>query len=194
MQPDLVILPMTGGHGPGAGSEAARLLTSAGIAVIHVDFSQHPVKNTQFSMRILGQAIGKTAEAERFNHYYQQKMDDVIARIPVNIPADKKPVIFVDYLPGLQECCGSPGKGSLTDMINLAGGTAIGETIIPGAIGKLNPEYILTRTWPLKKGISSILGTWTPSSSSKYVYSSHTSSFRRCLATTSSAFSGFIFV
>lgn len=145
LQPDLVILPMTGGHGPGAGSEAARLLTSAGIAVIHVDFSQHPVKNTQLSMRILGQAIGKTAEAERFNQYYQQKMDDVIARIPADIPADKKPVIFVDYLPGLQECCGSPGKGSLTDMINLAGGTAIGEAIIPGAIGKLNPEYILSR-------------------------------------------------
>ena len=57
------------------------------------------------------------------------------------------------------------------------------------------PQFLsATRTWPLKKGISSILGTWTPSSSSKYVYSSHTSSFRRCLATTSSAFSGFIFV
>ncbi|MGO2334948.1 ABC transporter substrate-binding protein [Providencia sp.] len=143
LQPDLVILPLTGGHGPGAGSEAARLLESAGIAVIHVDFSQHPIKNTQKSMTILGQAIGKEQQAKQFNDYYQQKMDDVISRIPTNVPMNKKPTIFVDYLPGLQECCGSPGKGSMTDMINLAGGIGIGEKILPGAIGKLNPEYIL---------------------------------------------------
>lgn len=141
LQPDLVILPLTGGHGPGLGSEAARLLESAGITVIHVDFSQHPIKHTQKSMKILGKAIGKETKADEFNAYYQQKMDDVIARIPTNI---KKTTIFVDYLPGLQECCGSPGKGSMTDMINLAGGTAIGEKIIPGAIGKLNPEFILS--------------------------------------------------
>lgn len=144
LQPDLVILPLTGGHGPGAGSEAARLLESAGIAVIHVDFSQHPIKHTQLSMKILGQAIGKEQQAKEFNAYYQQKMDEVIARIPTNIKPENKPTIFVDYLPGLQECCGSPGKGSMTDMINLAGGIAIGEKIIPGAIGKLNPEFILS--------------------------------------------------
>jgi len=145
LQPDLVILPLTGGHGPGAGSEAAKLLESAGIAVIHVDFSQHPIKNTQLSMKILGQAIGKNEQAKTFNDYYQQKMDYVTTKIPANLPIDQKTTIFVDYLPGLQECCGSPGKGSMTDMINLAGGIAIGENIIPGAIGKLNPEYILSR-------------------------------------------------
>lgn len=144
LQPDLVILPLTGGHGPGVGSEAACLLESAGIAVIHVDFSQHPIKHTQLSMKILGQAIGKEQQAKEFNAYYQQKMDEVIAHIPTNIKPENKPTIFVDYLPGLQECCGSPGKGSMTDMINLAGGTAIGEKIIPGAIGKLNPEFILS--------------------------------------------------
>ncbi|GAB1439485.1 iron-siderophore ABC transporter substrate-binding protein YiuA [Providencia sp.] len=144
LQPDLVILPLTGGHGPGVGSEAARLLESAGIAVIHVDFSQHPIKHTQLSMKILGQAIGKEQQAKEFNAYYQQKMDEVIARIPTDIKPENNPTIFVDYLPGLQECCGSPGKGSMTDMINLAGGTAIGEKIIPGAIGKLNPEFILS--------------------------------------------------
>ncbi len=143
LKPDLVILPLTGGHGPGLNSEAARLLESAGIAVIHVDFSQHPLKHTQPSMAILGKALGKEQQAQRFNDYYQQQMERVTSRVPKNIPANKKPTIFVDYLPGLQECCGSPGKGSMGDMINLAGGINIGEEVIPGAIGKLNPEYIL---------------------------------------------------
>ncbi|MBW5811699.1 ABC transporter substrate-binding protein [Yersinia kristensenii] len=144
LKPDLVILPLTGGHGPGLDSDAAKLLESAGIAVIFVDFSQHPLTHTVPSMRLLGEALGRQAEASAFITFYQQQQQRVIDRI-AQAKLQYRPSIFVDYLPGLQECCGSPGHGSMGDIINAVGGRNIGEAVIPGAIGNLNPEYILAQ-------------------------------------------------
>src|SRR5690606_6714177 len=45
---------------------------------------------------------------------------------------------------GDRECCGSPGKGNLGDYIEFAGGHNIGADVLPGSLGTLNLEYIIS--------------------------------------------------
>lgn len=143
VHPDLAIMALSGGHGPSPDSEAVQQLEAAGVAVIFVDFSDHPLSNTVPSMRLLGQALGREQQAEAFIAFYQQslaRVSDTLARAG----KVQQPKIFIDMLAGLQDCCGSPGTGNFAEMIKLAGGRNIADGRIPGPIGVLNVEYILS--------------------------------------------------
>lgn len=143
VHPDLAIMALSGGHGPSPDSEAVQQLEAAGVAVIFVDFSDHPLSNTVPSMRLLGQALGREQQAEAFIAFYQQslaRVSDTLAKAG----KVQQPKIFIDMLAGLQDCCGSPGTGNFAEMIKLAGGRNIADGRIPGPIGVLNVEYILS--------------------------------------------------
>lgn len=143
VHPDLAIMALSGGHGPSPDSEAVQQLEAAGVAVIFVDFSDHPLSNTVPSMRLLGRALGREQQAEAFIAFYQQslaRVSDTLARAG----KVQQPKIFIDMLAGLQDCCGSPGTGNFAEMIKLAGGRNIADGRIPGPIGVLNVEYILS--------------------------------------------------
>ncbi|WP_218186447.1 ABC transporter substrate-binding protein [Terasakiispira papahanaumokuakeensis] len=146
VNPDLAIMALTGGHGPGPHSEAVKQLEAAGVPVIFVDFSQHPLRNTVPSIQLLGKAIGRTSEAAAFIDFYQQSLDQVREPLAKAREAGQlnTPSLFIDMLAGLQDCCGSPGEGNFGELIELAGGHNIGADKIPGAIGTLNPEFILS--------------------------------------------------
>ncbi|WP_347900788.1 ABC transporter substrate-binding protein [Pseudomonas purpurea] len=144
VHPDLAIMALSGGHGPSPDSEAVKQLEAAGVAVVFVDFSDHPLSNTVPSMRVLGQALGREQQADAFIDFYQQSLatvSETLAKAQAPVP---RPKIFIDMLAGLQDCCGSPGTGNFGEMITLAGGENIGAGRIPGPIGVLNVEYILS--------------------------------------------------
>lgn len=143
VHPDLAIMALSGGHGPGPDSEAVKQLEAAGVAVLFVDFSDHPLSNTVPSMRLLGQALGREQRAEEFIAFYQHSLAKV-TRTLAKAGTVKQPKIFIDMLAGLQDCCGSPGTGNFGEMIKLAGGRNIADGRIPGPIGVLNVEYILS--------------------------------------------------
>ncbi|MDF2395860.1 ABC transporter substrate-binding protein [Pseudomonas sp. 3MA1] len=143
VHPDLAIMALSGGHGPSPDSEAVKQLEAAGVAVLFVDFSDHPLRNTVPSMRLLGQALGREQQAEAFIAFYQQSLARVSETLAKAAPL-KQPTIFIDMLAGLQDCCGSPGTGNFGEMIKLAGGRNIADGRIPGPIGVLNVEYILS--------------------------------------------------
>lgn len=147
VQPDVVLLSVSGGHGPGPGSDAVRQIEAAGVPVVFVDFSLHPLKNTVPSIRIMGDVLGSQKKADEFAAFYDTQMQRVTT--PVRLSEQnkefKRPTVFVDMLAGLRDCCGSPGKGNFGEMIDLAGGENIGAQKISGPIGTLNLEYILAR-------------------------------------------------
>lgn len=147
LRPDLAILALSGGHGPAPGSDAVRQLEAAGVPVIFVDFSNHPLANTVPSMRLMGKALDRQAQAAAFIAFYEEQVGKVARAVQAAQarPGFRRPSIFVDMLAGLQGCCGSPGTGNFGEMIALAGGENIGAGKIPGPIGTLNPEYILSR-------------------------------------------------
>lgn len=143
VHPDLAIMALSGGHGPSPDSEAVKQLQAAGVAVIFVDFSNHPLSNTVPSMRLLGQALGREQQAQAFIDFYQRSLARVTDTL-AQAGQLKQPTIFIDMLAGLQDCCGSPGTGNFGEMIKLAGGRNIADGRIPGPIGTLNVEYILS--------------------------------------------------
>lgn len=143
VHPDLAIMALSGGHGPSPDSEAVKQLEAAGVAVIFVDFSDHPLSNTVPSMRLLGQALGREQQAQAFIDFYQRSLARVTDTL-AQAGQLEQPTIFIDMLAGLQDCCGSPGTGNFGEMIKLAGGRNIADGRIPGPIGTLNVEYILS--------------------------------------------------
>lgn len=147
VRPDVAFMALSGGHGPAPGSEAVRQLEAAGVPVVFVDFSSHPLANTVPSLRLMGQVLGRQARAEEYIRFYEEHVGRVRERVAraAARPGFQRPSVFIDMLAGLQECCGSPGRGNFGEMVELAGGDNIGAGRIPGPVGKLNPEYILAR-------------------------------------------------
>lgn len=134
-RPDLVVFTLYGP--PPAGLDR---LDAAGIPYVFVDFFQKPLSKTVPSMRMLGQLLGREQQAEDFIAFYEQRMNDVAARVE---KAGTQPRVLFHLNPNGKDCCFSSGVGNMSDFIAAAGGRNIGKDKIPGAIGKLNLEYVL---------------------------------------------------
>ncbi|BDH45174.1 iron ABC transporter substrate-binding protein [Salmonella enterica subsp. enterica serovar Choleraesuis] len=142
LQPDIAIFGLSG-HGPGRHSELVGQLEKAGVPVVFVDFRTAPLKNTIPSMQVLGKALHREQQAERFISFYQQQLKKV-TDITQNIPEASKPSVFIELrAASMEECCGSAGKGNMGDFIDLAGGRNIARDLLPGPLGTVNLEKVL---------------------------------------------------
>ncbi|KIA78981.1 iron ABC transporter substrate-binding protein [Chromobacterium piscinae] len=141
LKPDIAIFSVSG-HGPGLSNPIVKQLQAAKVPVVFVDFRNAPLEHTAPSLRIMGQALQREAEAERFIRFYQSKMD-AIRKTVAAIPAQQKPKVFLDLRAGAFPNVTSAGKGSLGELVDAAGGVNIGDTLIPGAVGEVNMEHIL---------------------------------------------------
>lgn len=147
VRPDVAFMAVSGGHGPTPDSEAVRQLEAAGVPVVFVDFSNHPLRYTVPSLRVMGEVLQRQPQAEAYIAFYEAQMRRVTQRIATaSAKSDfRRPTVFIDMLAGLRDCCGSPGRGNFGEMVELAGGDNIGAGHIPGPIGSLNLEFILSR-------------------------------------------------
>ncbi|MBB5695075.1 ABC transporter substrate-binding protein [Muricoccus pecuniae] len=142
-RPDLVVLGLDG-HGPGKGSEAEAQFARAGVPVVFVDFRQDPLNNTLPSIALLGKALGRDREAAEYVGFAREHAERIRARLAEARPT--RPAVLMELRAGgTRECCGSPGRGNLGGLIELAGGDNIGAGVVPGALGTLNLEYVVTR-------------------------------------------------
>ncbi|MFJ1299030.1 ABC transporter substrate-binding protein [Pseudomonadota bacterium AL_CKDN230030165-1A_HGKHYDSX7] len=143
LQPDVAIFGLAG-HGPGKNSPMVAALQAAGIPVVFIDFRQHPVQNTAASMKILGAAVDRQAEAQAYVDFYEprlKRVQDMVAAVPEG----KRPRVFVELLAGVwPSCCHTTGRGSLGEMVETAGGVNIAQGVVPGAIGDVSLEYLIT--------------------------------------------------
>lgn len=144
LQPDAAVFGLSG-HGPKAKSaKIIRTLENAGIPVVFIDFRNDPLGNTAKSMRILGRLLGKEAEAQRFAAFYEQEKARVTERL--SGAAIKKPRVLMELHVGLRDqCCFSMAKGSLADLMATAGGVSIATEKLPGPVGMLSLEYVLSQ-------------------------------------------------
>lgn len=140
-RPDLAVFSL--GAQP-SGEEVARL-EAAGIPVAVVDFFVKPLDNMDASLRLLGRAIGREAQAEEFIAFRRTHFDAVRARV-ADLPAEKKPRLFFEAHAAMTaDCCNSPGRGNIGEVIEAVGATNIGSAVISGAFGKLNLEYVIAQ-------------------------------------------------
>ncbi|QEL54548.1 ABC transporter substrate-binding protein [Chromobacterium paludis] len=141
LKPDIAIFSVSG-HGPGLNNPIVKQLQAAKVPVVFVDFRNAPLEHTVPSLRIMGQALQREAEAERFIRFYQGKLD-AIRKTVAAIPAQQKPKVFLDLRAGAFANVTSAGKGSLGELVDAAGGVNIGDKLIPGATGEINMEHVI---------------------------------------------------
>lgn len=140
-EPDVAVFSL--GHGP-SGSQI-ELLKSVGIEVVFIDFALHPFDNQAQSLRILGKLTGSLDEAKRYIAFRQEHLSRIRRKV-ADLPLSSQPAVFLEAHAGISnDCCYSPGDGSIGAYIDFVGGHNIGADVIPGASGKLSIEYILSR-------------------------------------------------
>lgn len=142
LKPDLALFSMAG-HGPAPkDAEIIRQLEAAGITVAFVDFFFDPLANTPRSMTLLGDLLGRQAEAAEFVSAYQAQLHRVTDRLR---GVGERPLVFIENRVGLQaECCASIGDGILGTMVVAAGGRNLAAGLIPGYAGTVSLEYLMT--------------------------------------------------
>jgi len=142
LQPDVAVFSLSG-HGPGRNNPMIAALQAAGIPIVFIDFRQHPVENTVPSMRILGQALDRQAEADAYIAFYEDHLARV-RKIVDPVPQAQRPRVFVEMLAGVwPACCHTTGNGSFGDLLETAGGVNVAAPVLPGAIGDVSLEFLL---------------------------------------------------
>lgn len=143
-RPDVAVFAVKG-HGPGPeAKELIKQLESAGIPVVFIDFRSNPFENTVPSIRLLGQLLQLETKANEFISFYESRLNKISSVIKARNPA--YPKVFMDMKAGMTENeFNSPGKGNLNQFIQLAGGHNIGADALPGPVGQLNQEFVISQ-------------------------------------------------
>lgn len=140
-QPDLAVFSL----GAQPSDEERARLEAAGIPVAVVDFFVKPLDNMEASLRLIGGAIGREAQAEEFIAFRRARFDVVRSRV-AQLPPENKPRLFFEAHAAMTaDCCNSPGRGNIGEVIEAVGAINIGAAVISGAFGKLNLEYVIAQ-------------------------------------------------
>ncbi|MFF7708463.1 ABC transporter substrate-binding protein [Pseudomonas sp. NPDC007930] len=146
LHPDIAIFGVAG-HGPGVNNPVVEQLHQAGVPVVFVDFRQHPMKNTVPSMRLLGQALHREAQAQAYIDWYERHLKRV-QEVVAKVPEGQRPSVFIEMLAGYNKggvaCCHTAGKGNMGEFIQAAGGHNIAADLVPGPIGDINLEKLIS--------------------------------------------------
>ena len=142
LKPDLAVFGLAG-HGPGPQSkQVIAALEAAGIKVVFIDFFVDPIGNTARSIEVLGMLLDRKAAAGTFVAAYNAELKKVTDRVAT---LQARRAVFLENRVGLQDgCCASVGNALLGRMIEQAGGRNMAAGVIPGQIGTVSPEYLLT--------------------------------------------------
>lgn len=136
-KPDLVVLSI---FSHPAEQQIAQL-AEAGIAVIFVDFVADPFDNTDRSLTVLGEAIGRQNQAARVVTYRQAQKKLISERLAENsLPS--RPVVFLEAHASTSEpCCNSPGTGNIGRFIDFLDARNIGDILKGRPFGQISLEY-----------------------------------------------------
>lgn len=144
LRPQLAILGLAGGHGPSERDrETLARLEAAGTAVVFIDLRHDPLVNTPRSMLLLGEVLGKKAEAEAFVAYWRAQLAVVADRLAKARP--EAPTVFLENRVGLSEGCCDTMVGLVGKLLDAAGSRNVAKNLIPGEFGTLNPEFLIAR-------------------------------------------------
>jgi len=144
LKPQLAILGLAGGHGPSERDrETLARLEAAGTAVVFIDLRHDPLVNTPRSMLLLGEVLGKKAEAEAFVTYWRAQLAVVADRLAKARP--EAPTVFLENRVGLSEGCCDTMVGLVGKLLDAAGSRNVAKDLIPGEFGTLNPEFLIAR-------------------------------------------------
>lgn len=141
LNPEVAIFGLSD-HGPSArNGEILRQLQAARIKVVFIDFRLDPLNNTQPSIALLGKVLGAEKRADRYNEFYNKRLEFVRKRVA---SIDDRPSVFVQVHPGRRDCCWGMADGMLGPFVGVAGGINIADAAAPGPTTQHTAEFLLT--------------------------------------------------
>ena len=145
--PDVVIMTLDQKK---AAEEAGMIadMDAAGITYAYIDFRQKPLENTTVSMQLLGDLLGQSERAAKYNEFYDAKVKEISERAA---KIAEKPDVLLWTAAGYNECCAIAGDVHLGTLVTAAGGHNLGpevlgpetKTITPEKLIELDPEKII---------------------------------------------------
>lgn len=141
LNPDLVVLSLVDANDPNMALPLEQL-AAARIPVVFVDFHARPLEHTVASLRLLGGLTGAEARAEEFVNFYDTHLSRVRNRLGRALPEAPRVFVQAHATPGA--CCATVGRGVFDDFITAAGGVNIGRDVVPGVMGNVGLENLLT--------------------------------------------------
>ena len=123
-------------------------LDAAGITYAFIDFRQKPLENTTVSMQLLGDLLGQSERAQKYNEFYQAKVKEITDRAA---KIADKPDVLLWTAAGFSDCCAVAGDVHLGTLITAAGGHNLGpevlgpetKTLTPEKLAELNPDKLI---------------------------------------------------
>jgi len=136
--------------------QAARKQTP--VAVVFIDLRHDPLGNTPRSMALLGEVLGRKAEADAFVKFWREQLALVTGRLARARP--EAPTVFLENRVGLSEGCCDTMVGLVGKLLDAAGSRNVAKDLIPGEFGTLNPELLIARQprFYIGTGIGSLAG------------------------------------
>lgn len=133
-----------GGHGPSMRTpEIVEQFEAAGIQVVFIDFRHEPIADTPRSIEVMGRVLGREVEAAAFAAYYADQVAALDNRL-AGIGADR-PTVFLESRVGLSEqCCETMVRAMMGELVSRAGGDNMADALVPGVVGTVSLEYLLT--------------------------------------------------
>ncbi len=118
---------------------------AAGIAIVYVDFRVDAAKNSENSIRILGQVFGAEDRADELIAYRREQLARVTDRL-ATVANLVRPKVFIERAPGNDAengCCRSFGPYNFGEMVEQASGHNIAADVIKTTFGDLNLEQLI---------------------------------------------------
>jgi iron complex transport system substrate-binding protein len=122
---------------------ALAAFAKVGVPVIFVDFYNEPIANVGRSLTLLGQALGKPAEAERFRAFYEDRLFRLSKRVAAL--TGPRPRVYFEPLHNPRFCCWTTGKDSFGAYLSFLRADSIGgETVVGDGGGVIGLEFVLS--------------------------------------------------
>lgn len=121
----------------------AKKLADLKIPVVFVDSDLDPVVNSVKTVQLLGQVLNREEEAKAYVDFYQQHLSAIEK---ITAQHAQKPLVFVEAKAGqggASACCFTHGDVYWGKLVQAAGGTNLGSSLVPGATGDVTLETVL---------------------------------------------------
>lgn len=130
LQPDLVILPKKL-------QDAVEQLEALNIPVLVVD--PETIENYNVCVDLLGKAVGAQERAEELLSYYEEKKQEIASLLE---GAETRPTIYLSSGSSFLSTCTS--KMYQNDLIEMAGGISVSNSLTDGYWAEISKEQLLT--------------------------------------------------
>ncbi|OFS21770.1 ABC transporter substrate-binding protein [Corynebacterium sp. HMSC04H06] len=117
-------------------------LDKAGVTYVFTDFRQKPLENTTTSVKLLGDLLGKTEQAEKFNDFYEGKVKEITDRV-ADVKDEDRPEALVWTAAGMMDCCSVSADKNFGSLLDALHAKNLGEDITSAENNTLTAEKMI---------------------------------------------------